>query len=147
MMGEPAMLDKYLKECLYFTTSRLHRTITKFAEEEFARCGLSPTAAYLLMILIEQDGVNQKDLGARLHLQPSTVTRLIDKLADKQLVTSKMDGRMSMVTITSKGKELESVIQECWMNLRARYSKFIGEAAGDELSLQLYDISGKLEES
>jgi DNA-binding MarR family transcriptional regulator len=120
--------------------------ITKFAEEEFARCGLSPAAAYLLMILIEQDGMNQKELGARLHLQPSTVTRLIDKLADKQLVSSKMDGRMSIVSITSKGKELDTVIQECWMNLRARYSKYLGEEAGDALSLHLYDISNKLEE-
>jgi MarR family transcriptional regulator, organic hydroperoxide resistance regulator len=140
-----AMLNTYIKECLYFTTNRLSRVITKMAEEEFAASGLSPTYAYLLMAVYEKEGISQKELGEILHLQPSTVTRLVEKLAVKGLVYNRVEGRMSLIYTTDKGKTLEKVIHECWMNLRSRYGAILGHAEGDELSLHLYEVSDQLE--
>lgn len=57
------MLDNYLKECLYFTSSRLSRIVTKMAEDEFAMSGLSPTYAYLLMAVYDKEGISQKELS------------------------------------------------------------------------------------
>lgn len=139
------MLDVYLKECLYFSTNRLSRVITKMAEDEFAATGMSPTFAYLLMAVYEKEGIPQKELCAILHLQPSTVTRLIEKLEAKGLISSRVDGRLSLIYPTDKGKALEPVINECWMSLRARYSAILGETEGDSLSIRLSEVSDRLE--
>lgn len=139
------MLGTYLKECLYFTANRLGRVITKMAEDEFATSGLSPTSAFLLMAVYEKEGISQKELGEILHLQPSTVTRLIEKLIIKGLITNRVEGRLSLIFSTEKGKALEESINECWNNLRKRYAKLLGEQEGDELSLHLYKVSDQLE--
>lgn len=77
-----------MKECLYFTANRLGRIITKMAEDEFAVSGLSPTYAFLLMAVYEREGISQKELCEILHLQPSTITRFIERA----VVTHLYDG-------------------------------------------------------
>jgi len=139
------MLENYLKECLYFTANRLSRIITKMAEDEFARSGLSPTYAYLLMAIYNKEGISQKELSEMLHLKPSTITRLVEKLISKGLIYSNVEGRMSLIYTTDNGKELEKTIHECWMNLRRRYSDILGEKEGDELTLRLDQVSDRLE--
>src|SRR5690625_694278 len=138
------MLENYLKECLYFTANRLSRIITKMAEDEFARSGLSPTYAYLLMAIYNKEGISQKELSEMLHLKPSTITRLVEKLISKGLIYSNVEGRMSLIYTTDNGKELEKTIHECWMNLRRRYSDILGEKEGDELTLRLDQVSDRL---
>jgi len=139
------MLETYLKECLYFTVSRLGRIITRYAEEEFAKCGLSPTAAYLLMIVYESEGITQKEIGQMLHVQPSTVTRLIEKLLAKGLIRSRTEGRHSYIYSTEKGKALEPSIHACWDALRQRYSDILKDQSGEQLSLQLDRICDQLD--
>jgi DNA-binding MarR family transcriptional regulator len=139
------MLETYLKECLYFTANRLGRVITKMAEDEFAASGLSPTSAFLLMAVFEKEGFSQKELGEILHLQPSTVTRLIEKLVMKGLINSRVEGRQSLIFATDKGKALDETINECWNNLRKRYAALLREKEGDELSLHLFKVSDLLE--
>ncbi|MFF2092301.1 MarR family winged helix-turn-helix transcriptional regulator [Paenibacillus sp. NPDC058174] len=138
------MLDVYFKECLFFTGNRFSRIITKMAEDEFKVSGLSPTSAFLLMAVYEKDGISQKELGQILHLQPSTVTRAIEKLTASGLLYNRNEGRLSLIYATDKGKALEVSIHECWNNLRSRYNTILGEE-GDQLSLQLYQVSDQLE--
>lgn len=138
------LLDIYFKECLFFTVNRLSRVITKMAEDEFAVTGISPTSAFLLMCVYEKDGISQKEIGQSLHLQPSTVTRLIEKLVAKNLLYNRVEGRLSLIFATDKGKAMEVVINECWNNLRSRYNIILGKE-GDDLSLQLYEVSNQLE--
>jgi DNA-binding MarR family transcriptional regulator len=139
------VLETYLKECLYFTATRLSRVVTKIVEDEFAKCGLNPTSAFLILAVIEEEGISQKKLGEILHLQPSTVTRLIEKLVLKGLIYSRVDGRLSLIYTTDKGKALEGIIHECWDNLRTRLYEILGEKEGDELTLRLFKVSDQLE--
>lgn len=67
-----------LHNCLYFTSNSLSRVITRMAEEEFRRTGLSPSHAFLMMLVNDNPGIGQKELREQLHLAPSTVTRFID---------------------------------------------------------------------
>lgn len=141
------MLDNYLNECLYFTASRLDRIITKMAEEEFAKSGLSPTAAYLLMVVYEDEGQSQKNIGETLHLQPSTVTRIIDSLVRKDLVQKEVHGRTTLIFSTDKGKELKTLIEECWFSLRNHYSAIIGKVEADEITAKVNQITNQLDKA
>ena len=69
-----------LHNCLYFTANSLSRVITRMADDEFRRTGLSPSHAFLMMLVNDNPGIGQKELCEQLHLAPSTVTRFIDAL-------------------------------------------------------------------
>lgn len=140
------MLEIYFKECLYFTANRLSRIITKMAEDEFSLTGLSPTSAFLMMTVLENGGISQKDIGRILHLQPSTITRLIASLEAKGLLESRSEGRMSLIFATDRGKDMESRIHESWNKLRQRYNTIL-KSQDDELSLNLYEVSNRLDDA
>jgi len=141
------MLDTYLRECLYFTSSRLHRIVTKMVDDEFAICGLPPNGAFLLLAVLEDEGINQKKLGQTLHLQPSTVTRLIEKLVHKGVIYNRVEGRTSLIYTTDKGKALETIIHGCWDRLRVRLNEIMGKAESNELTLRLDQVSEILEKA
>jgi DNA-binding MarR family transcriptional regulator len=114
------------------------------ADDEFAPTGLSPTSAFLMMTVLEKEGISQKDICQSLHLQPSTITRLIASLEAKGLLNSRSEGRMSLIFVTDRGREIEGQIHECWHKLRQRYNTIL-KSQDDELSLQLYEVSNRLE--
>ena len=66
-----------LNSCLYFTASTLCRHITRMAEEEFMKVGVSPSHAYLLLVTQERPGISQKEAAEYLTLAPSTVSRYL----------------------------------------------------------------------
>lgn len=139
------MLDKYFQGCLYFSANRLSRVITKMAEEEFLVSGLSPTYAFLLMAVYDEEGISQKKLGEVLHIQPSTVTRFVEKLIGKGLLYSRTEGRLSLIYSTDKGKALKGDIEKCWNNLHIRYSAILGMEEGDALTHRLFEVSDQLD--
>lgn len=138
------MVEELFNCCLYFTANKLARTVTRMAEEEFAGTGVSPTYAFLLMAVGEAPGIAQQDLAARLHLTPSTVTRLLDKLESKGLVTRRAAGKNSLVELTDKGAALLADIQAAWKRLYERYSAVLGEEAGDRLTTMADEAAERL---
>ncbi len=78
--------SKY-RHCMYFVANALGRRIEKLAIESWKKVDLSPSHAYLLMLAIEEPGIQPTGLSEQLILTPSTITRLIEKLEDKGLVT------------------------------------------------------------
>jgi DNA-binding MarR family transcriptional regulator len=138
------MLDHSFQNCLYFTTSTLTRAITKMAEEEFRPTGLSPTYAFLLMVLNDKPGISQKELGEILHMAPSTITRFIEKLEHSGYVSSKTAGKLSLIDITPKGTELMVSINEAWDKLHKRYDEILGPEEGKQFTKLVCETSRKL---
>ncbi len=120
-----------LHNCLYFTANSLSRVITRMAEEEFRRTGLSPSHAFLMMLVNDNPGIGQKELCEQLHLAPSTVTRFIDSLVYKGYLTRKRDGKVSKVYATESGQSRRNSIAEAWKSLHQRYAKVLGLKKGN----------------
>lgn len=133
-----------LHHCLYFTANSLARVITRMADEEFRRTGLSPSHAFLMMLVNDHPGIGQKALCEQLQLAPSTVTRFIDTLVYRGLLTRHVDGKVSRVTATEAGAALQQPIEDAWRNLHLRYAKVLGLEAGDELTAAIDAASRKL---
>lgn len=135
----------YLQNCLYFTTNRLSRVITKMAEESFQRYGFSPTHAYLMMVVNEKEKVTPTELSQVLHMTPSTITRFVDKLVSKGLLERKIEGKNIFVLPTNKGREVQADIEKALHDLYCRYSEILGEDVGKSLTKIIHDAGEKLE--
>ena len=133
-----------LHQCLYFTANSLSRVITRMAEDEFRKTGLSPSHAFLMMLVNDRPGIGQKELCKQLHLAPSTVTRFVDTLVFKGFLTRQVEGKASKVTATAEGAALQKPIEAAWKSLHQRYAKVLGLEKGDLLTAMIDDASRKL---
>ena len=139
-------VNESLSDCLYFSSNKLARVVGKMAEEEFKITGLSPTYAFLISIVTENSGINQKEIGRKLHMTPSTITRFIDKLESKGLLIRKNDGKNAFIYLTENGSRLQLDINKAWSNLHKRYSEILGVDEVKELTQVVNKIAVKLEE-
>lgn len=131
--------------CLYFSANALARVATKMADEEFAIAGLSPSHAFLVMSVNDKPGIQPKELSELMMLTPSTITRLIEKMEHRGILTRKVTGKFTEVHPTEKSIELDAKIKEAWMNLFKRYTNILGLKEGQNLTNMIYEATKKLE--
>ena len=136
--------DSSYCKCLYFTANALARKVDKLARESWKSVNLSPSHAYLLMMVIEQPGIQPKSLAGHLQLQPSTITRLIEKLESKKLVIRTTEGKLTNVYPTPRAKELLNRLKECLHEFYARYSGILGKQESARFVQHIARVSDQL---
>jgi DNA-binding MarR family transcriptional regulator len=129
---------------MYFATSALARKVEKLAIESWKKVNLSPSHGYLLMLVIENPGIQPSALSAELHLEPSTITRLIDKLEDKKYVARTTDGRLTNVYPSPKAKEMYSRMKHCMSEFYEQYGAILGREETARLVQSMNRISDKM---
>lgn len=134
-----------LNGCLFFTTVKLSRVFGKIAEEAFSKTGLSPSHALLLYLVNQKEEILQKELGETLHLTPSTITRLIEKLERKSLVTKRCEGKSVILSTTPQGLALQKNIMESWNSLHEQYHGILTEEETAQFLTLSKKLLGKLE--
>jgi len=135
----------FLHTCMYFTTNRLSRAITRLADDAFAMTGLAPAYGYLVRLVIANPGITQKELSEKLYITPSTLTRFIDKLEGKQLVERQVQGKTVLVYPTAKGTAMEETLRAASKKLKAAYEAKLGKELADELTRMQESASELLE--
>lgn len=99
-------LDNQLCFALYACS----REIIKVYKPILDPLNLTYTEYVVLMALWEKDKIPVKDLGQKIFLDSGTLTPLLKKMAEKNLVArerSESDERSVIISLTSKGKALE----------------------------------------
>lgn len=129
-----------LDSCIFFSTLKLARELSKIADDAFASTGLSPSHALLLFIINEEDGVPQKEIGERLHLMPSTITRLIEKLENKGFVTKQSEGKNVFLLTTNEGQGMQQRLAEAFKALHGKYENCLTPSE----TLTFLELSNKL---
>lgn len=129
-----------LDGCLFFSTLKLAREFGKLADEAFSKTGLSPSHAVLLYMINLSGKLPQKKVGEQLHLTPSTITRLIDKLERKGYVEKQSEGKNVCLLSTPEGQAQQTDIIAAWNLLHQGYQDILTE----EEMHQFLKISGKL---
>ncbi|GAB3972423.1 hypothetical protein GCM10028806_24500 [Spirosoma terrae] len=135
VQGEKA--ESRYSACLLFSANALARAITAIGDEEFGRFGLCYSHAYLLCEVVEQPGITPSQLSETLSLSPSTITRLVEKLEQKQLVRRESEGKKTLIYPTNEGEALQPAVAKAWDRVGERYSKAIGEADVCQLTQQI----------
>src|SRR3954453_20313113 len=84
---------------------------SKYLREAFERTLAEHDASLpswiLLSVLAEEDGISQRQLAARMHLEPTTIVRHVDRLAEDGLVARRRDAtdrRITRIELTAAGR-------------------------------------------
>lgn len=133
--------DSILTLCLFFTSNRFSRYMTKIAEDAFAETNLSPSYIYLLIVVYQYPGITQKELCDKLSIAPSTSTRFINKLEKLNLVYRRLEWKETHIHLSEKGVELCEKMDEYFDELHKRYTSILGEEKSHELAKALYESS------
>ena len=131
-------------QCLYFTSSALARKVEKLAQQSWKQIGLSPSHGYLLLAVLEEPGIQPSAIADHLQLQPSTITRLMDKLEEKKLLVRTTEGKTTNIYPTPKAKELAPKMKSCVQEFSQQYSKALGKEESLKLVQHLGRIADKL---
>lgn len=135
-------ISRPLEACLYYTANSLARAISERAEQFFTPLGMSPSQAFLLLLLIENGELTVKELSEALHLAHSTVSRHVDFHVQKSYAQKRQEGRTVYVSCTPQGKKLKGKIGAAWKELYHDYNTVLGKAKGEVLTkdtLKAYD--------
>jgi MarR family transcriptional regulator, organic hydroperoxide resistance regulator len=131
-------------QCLYFTANALARKTEKLAQESWSKVNLSPSHAYLLLMVLQEPGIQPSVLADHLQLQPSTITRLIEKLEERKLLVRTADGKITNVYPSPKGKELLPKLKECLSEFYNSYSAILGKEESARLVQNMGKVADKL---
>jgi len=108
------MSDKYdslkLENQLCFPLYSASREITRTYQPFLEKIHLTYTQYITMMVLWEHESLNVKSLGKYLLLDSGTLTPLLKKLEDKDLIVrkrNKEDERNLIIELTDKGRELK----------------------------------------
>ena len=135
--------SRYCK-CMYFASGALARKMERLANDTWKKVGLSPSHAYLLMMVIDDPGIQPGTLASELQLSPSTVTRLIEKLEEKKLAVRTNEGKLTNVYPTPKGKDLLPKLKSCVTEFHDSYSTILGKEESARLVHNINKITDKL---
>jgi DNA-binding MarR family transcriptional regulator len=130
--------------CLYYSSNALARIVTKIAEEEFVVTGMSPSYAFVLMAVNDNPGIKPMEISEIMMLQPSTITRFIDKLEYNGFLNREIKGKYTEVYPTEKSSHINEKLHLAWQNLNKRYNSVLGENQNNLLTITIYDMAKKL---
>ncbi|MGN6419916.1 MAG: MarR family winged helix-turn-helix transcriptional regulator [Pseudobacter sp.] len=137
--------ESKFKQCFYFASGALARIVEKMAIDVWKKVDLSPSHAYVLLLVIEEPGIQPGVIANQLHLTPSTITRLIEKLESKKLVVRTSEGKITNVYPTPKAKELHPELVACANEFSKQYYDMLGQKECDHLIDTITKMADRLE--
>jgi DNA-binding MarR family transcriptional regulator len=99
-----------LSNQLCFPLYALSRKMTSHYLPLLDKIGLTYPQYLVMLVLWEEDAVSVKELGHKLMLDSGTLSPMLKKLEDRELVVRKRlkeDERVVIITLTESGKKLK----------------------------------------
>jgi len=117
------------RECVYGKIRRLDRIVNGVYMKEINAFGLRGSMLSLLFLVGKMGKINQKEIGEKLVLDASTVSRDIKKLMKKGWVTVEAgeDARERVVSLRKEGYKLLEEVSPVWSAVHAKVVAALGE--------------------
>ncbi len=115
---------------------RASRVITSAYDDALRASGLRTTQFSLLQVLDHAGELTQGELGERLAIDTTTLTRSLRPLIADGLVASVVgtDRRERRLTLTAKGREHKRSATLAWNGVQRRLRRQLGDAAWKRLA-------------
>jgi DNA-binding MarR family transcriptional regulator len=131
--------------CLLGHWRMVSRVLTGIYETELRPFGLKSSQLTLLVMIAKAGPVRRVDIGKRLHLDLSTVTRNLQVMLKQRWIEEipdERDQRSARLKVTARGRKLLDSIAPAWQRAQARAKKMLGsDGAAFALSFKKGDRS------
>ena len=136
------------KHCTDFKTKRLSRLLSRHYDTELAKAGLKTTQFTLLSHLVLQGAMTQGELAQKMGLEPSTLTRNLKLLMDKEWVTHELgsDARIRLISITATGEAKQREADQFWRIAQKTINSILGKERVEALNSLLDQCASLLGE-
>jgi DNA-binding MarR family transcriptional regulator len=108
--------------------SILYREHAKYLNEKVKNEDLSFGLQPILITIYENEGIIQEQLAEKFHLNESTITRNLNKLENKGLITKTPQKRKKIISVTDEGKKTAKKI----MDIDKKWDSIIRKSLTDE---------------
>jgi DNA-binding MarR family transcriptional regulator len=125
-----------IESCISFLFGKAYQHITAIARERLAPYGVTPVQFALLHLLWDQDGQSGTALGTRLQLDSATITGVLDRLANAELLERRpdpTDRRINLIFLTEQGRTLRAPLNTVMDALNQELFSQFTDADGDRL--------------
>ena len=112
LSSESESLDFLLAQISRFHRSRAHTLLEEL--------GLYRGQPSMLRALWKQEGQTHGELAGQLHVQPATITKMIQRMEKTGFVMRRhdpKDQRISRVYLTDAGRAVQKAVKEVWATL------------------------------
>jgi DNA-binding MarR family transcriptional regulator len=131
MKQDKDIIDRIAGECLLRRARVLNRVLMGIYDHELRPFGLKATQLTLLVSVAKMGPVRRIDLGKRLHLEPSTLTRNLKIMLTNGWIEDILDGKDGRglpLQVTAQGRDLLNQIGPSWQKAQERTQKLLGGA-------------------
>lgn len=138
------------EECLYFNSNALARAVTRLWTEAYKPFDLSPPHAFLLRTVLAKPGLLPRELAQELNLSRSTVTRFLDALEKRDLLTRRAtgsDGRELQVFPTAAAEAIHEALDATGAHLTQQMQTLFGADQIGDLVTDMRRIQKTLSDS
>ncbi|MFV0553290.1 MAG: MarR family winged helix-turn-helix transcriptional regulator [Mangrovibacterium sp.] len=130
-------MSELFDQCLYFRLNRILHKLTIRADDAFARHGLSSSHAYLMILLNNKPKIGTVELSKELNLNPSTITRLADKMVAQGYLSRQKFGKRCEISCTKEGKKLALELEKSWQEFQQCNREHLGNEIYEGLNAEL----------
>jgi len=118
------------KDCMAMRFRRLGRLMSNRYNEHLKDHGIDISLINILFTISENPGIHQAEIGKRLILERSTLSRDLQKLKKMDLIdTTKVDGYKSLsLHLTKKGKAKVESMKTDWDDIQNQIEEKVGSA-------------------
>jgi len=129
--------------CLYFNTTALARLLEREWTAAFAGFGLTPPQAFLLRLVLDQPGLSQRELAARMTIARPTATRVLDGLERRKLIQRRAgeeDAREQRIHPTGDAEAIRAALNAASGNVTRRLKQLLGPQVFEQTVGKIRDV-------
>ncbi len=132
-----APIDRIASECVAVRLRMINRVVTNIYDDALRPLDLKVSQLNVLVATAKMGTVRPTDLGEFLHLDPSTLSRNLDRMKARgwlESVSDDQDGRSQPIRLTDQGRKLLDQAAPAWEAAQARVTQLLGERVVDQLA-------------
>ena len=114
----------------HYLAMAIHSMIQKNFMEQVKPSGLTSGQPKVLDYLRDHNGANQKEIAAACHIEPGSLTSVLNRMEESGLIERRMlDGnrRTFYIFMTEKGTQLKDIVEQNFVSIEEKAFRNISD--------------------